>query len=132
MHFYRYIVPSPIRDEHGRRVILYFSSMCNEAHVNYFVNLFYFLDNFDPYKYSSEDMARIHMLTYETLINDEINQILGFTHIAEAKGVSMAHITLWSPTEFATIMKWGEVSTQNNVPNFKLVIFVLFFSNRCQ
>lgn len=49
------------------------------------------------------------MITYETLMNDEVNQVLGFTHIADVKGINMSHITLWSPTEFATIVKWGEV-----------------------
>lgn len=77
-------------------------------------------------------MARIHMLTYETLINDEINQILGFSHIAEAKGVSMAHITLWSPTEFATIMKWGEVNRNRNFLFSIQLITSDFFSNRFQ
>lgn len=54
-------------------------------------------------------MARVHMITYETLMRDEINQVLGFTHVADAKGVSMSHVTLWNPTEFATLTKWGEV-----------------------
>lgn len=55
-------------------------------------------------------MARVHMITYETLMNDEVNQVLGFAHFADAKGITMSHVTLWSPTEFATIVKWGEVN----------------------
>lgn len=58
-------------------------------------------------------MTQVHLLTYETLINDEENQVLGFTHIGDGKSVNMAHVTLWSPTEFATIIKWGEVSGCN-------------------
>lgn len=54
-------------------------------------------------------MARIHAITYETLMNDEENQVLGITHIGDGKGVTLGHVTMWSPTEFATVVKWGEV-----------------------
>ncbi|XP_039286268.1 alpha-tocopherol transfer protein-like [Nilaparvata lugens] len=87
-----YIFASPIRDSQGRRVIIGIAN------------------NFNPYKYSNEDMAKAHLVTYETLLEDEESQIMGFTHFGDLKGVSAAHITLWGPTEFATVIKWGEQS----------------------
>jgi hypothetical protein len=50
------------------------------------------------------------MVTYEALMDDEESQVLGFTHVGDIRSVSMAHVSLWSPTEFATIFKWGEVN----------------------
>lgn len=55
-------------------------------------------------------MAKAHLVTYETLLEEEESQIMGFTHFGDLKGVTAAHITLWTPTEFATVMKWGEAS----------------------
>lgn len=45
-----------------------------------------FLGNFNIDQCTSYDMSRAHMLTYETLIDDESNQILGFTHVGDAAG----------------------------------------------
>lgn len=55
-------------------------------------------------------MAKLHLMTYETLLEDEENQVMGFTHVADVKGVTAAHVTLWPPAEFATAFRWGEVS----------------------
>jgi hypothetical protein len=63
----------------------------------------------DPYKFSCSDMAKAHVLTYEALLEDEVNQVYGFSHVSDLAGVSAAHVTLWSPSEFATAVKWGEV-----------------------
>lgn len=54
-------------------------------------------------------MARVHAITYETLIEHEENQILGFNHVGDGDGASPAYISIWSITEFATLLKWGEV-----------------------
>lgn len=69
-----------------------------------------FTDNFDPYKYTNREMAKLHLMTYETLLEDEENQVMGFTHVADVKGVTAAHVTLWNPAEFTTAFRWGEVS----------------------
>ncbi|GLV32188.1 Cellular retinaldehyde binding protein [Carabus blaptoides fortunei] len=87
-----YLFTSPFRDSNGRRVTI----ACG--------------GNFDPYKFTSADMTRVHAITYETLMNDEENQVLGITHIGDGKGVTLGHVTMWSPTEFATVVKWGEQS----------------------
>lgn len=54
-------------------------------------------------------MARAHTITYETLVADEENQILGVNHVGDLEGVSAAMITMWSINEFATLVRWGEV-----------------------
>nr|CAD7395013.1 unnamed protein product [Timema cristinae] len=87
-----YIVVSPKRDKQGRRVIITTAG------------------RFDPYKFKNVDMAKAHMITYEACLDDEQTQIAGFTHVGDVADVSAAFITLWSPTEFSTIVKWGEQS----------------------
>ncbi|KFB50755.1 AGAP005553-PA-like protein [Anopheles sinensis] len=87
-----YLFPSPIRDKHGRRVIIGFAN------------------HFNPTEHTSSDMARLHFITYETLMEDPENQICGFVHIGDFKGISTAHIACWNPTDFLRIMKWGEQS----------------------
>ncbi|KAG8263329.1 hypothetical protein J6590_035167 [Homalodisca vitripennis] len=87
-----YIFASPVRDRNGRRVVVSIAQ------------------NFDPYKFTNSDMSKAHMITYETLLEDEECQVMGFTHVGDAKGVSAAHITLWSPIEFSNLIRWGEQS----------------------
>ena len=65
---------------------------------------------FDPHKHNNSDMAKVHMITYEVLTEDEESQVMGFTHIADISHASPAHATIWSPTEFSTMVKWGEVT----------------------
>lgn len=57
--FLSYLIPLPQRDDQGRKVIL----SC--------------IAKFDPYKYSSVDMAKIHSIIVESLLDDEENQITG-------------------------------------------------------
>uniref|UniRef100_A0A069DTA5 Putative phosphatidylinositol transfer protein sec14 n=1 Tax=Panstrongylus megistus TaxID=65343 RepID=A0A069DTA5_9HEMI len=87
-----YLFPSPVRDKKGRRVIIGMAA------------------NFDPQQYNCEDMAKVHMLTYEALLEEEDTQVFGFTHFGDFRTMSTAHVMLWSPTVFATIFKWGEQS----------------------
>ncbi|CAB0001981.1 unnamed protein product [Nesidiocoris tenuis] len=87
-----YMFPSPVRDKYGRRVILY-----NAGPL-------------DPHKYDCVAQAKVHMITYETLLEDEDNQVFGFHHIGDVKAGQAAHITMWSVTEIATVFKWGEQS----------------------
>ncbi|KAL5291353.1 hypothetical protein ACFFRR_010637 [Megaselia abdita] len=87
-----YIFASPIRDKHGRRVVI-MSAKC-----------------INPKIHTSHDQAKSHFITYETLMEDTETQILGLTHIADFSGVTTAHVTNWNPTEFARVFKWGEQS----------------------
>lgn len=54
-------------------------------------------------------MCRVHTLIYESLLEDPLDQICGFTHVGDGGGVTGAHVTAWNPTDFARLMKWGEV-----------------------
>ncbi|XP_046397395.1 alpha-tocopherol transfer protein-like [Ischnura elegans] len=85
-----YLFALPQRDKLGRRVI--------------FANA----GKLDPYKYHNTDMAKAHLVTYETLLEDEDNQVLGFNHVTDLKGVCAAQMTLWSPSELGAIIKLGE------------------------
>uniref|UniRef100_A0A2S2QH58 Clavesin-2 n=1 Tax=Sipha flava TaxID=143950 RepID=A0A2S2QH58_9HEMI len=87
-----YMFVSPFRDNHGRRVIIGSAK------------------GFDLQKFTSKDLGLTHMVTYETLLNDEVNQVMGFTHIGDLASISPAYITLFTPNEFATLIKWGEVT----------------------
>lgn len=71
---------------------------------------FTFTENFDLHKYSNKDLAITHAITYETLMFDEVTQVMGVTHFGDLSSISPAYITLFSPSEFATIIKWGEVN----------------------
>lgn len=60
-------------------------------------------------KYTKVEMSKAHCITYETLLEDEENQIMGVTHFADIKGVTMSHIAMWPPVELATCLRIGEV-----------------------
>ncbi|XP_014206648.1 clavesin-2-like [Copidosoma floridanum] len=85
-----YIFAVPGRDHLGRRVIVARPGV------------------FDPYKFTNADMCKIHGITYESLMEDEENQIRGFVHFADGAGVSFPHLTLFTPKEAVRIVKNGE------------------------
>ncbi|KAL1518035.1 hypothetical protein ABEB36_001721 [Hypothenemus hampei] len=87
-----YIVVSPVRDNNGRRVVIYNTS------------------KFDPKKYSGMHLAKAHAIVYETLLAEEDNQILGVTHVADLRGVNPSFFTLFSASDFGYLIKWGEQS----------------------
>lgn len=107
-----YLVPSPIRDKHGRKVIIGFAS--KKSSFNHLFTMSNsnpnILENFDPEEHTSSDMSRTHFITYETLLEDPENQIMGFVHVGDFQGVTTSHIACWNPTDFLRIMKWGEQS----------------------
>ena len=76
-----YIFVLPERDQHGRRVI--FSRAAA----------------FDPTKYTTSDMMRAHVMTFETLLANEENQVRGFTYVFDEKAVSWSHLSIWTPSE---------------------------------
>lgn len=76
-----YIFALPDRDAHGRRVIFSKASA------------------FDPSRFTTSDMMRMHIMTFETLLNDEENQVRGFTYVMDEKAVSWNQISLWTPSE---------------------------------
>ncbi|XP_031356525.1 clavesin-2-like [Photinus pyralis] len=87
-----YTFPSPFRDKNGRRVVLTV------------------LKKFNTSLFTSTDMARAHTITYETMMDDEETQVLGFNHVIDIAGASPSIITMWPPNEFATLVKWADQS----------------------
>ncbi|XP_075228778.1 alpha-tocopherol transfer protein-like [Lycorma delicatula] len=85
-----YLFAVPKRDSHGRRIIIARPGQ------------------FDPHKYINADMCRIHGIVYETLMEDEENQVKGFVHFNDGVGVSFPHLTLFTPKEAVRITKNGE------------------------
>ena len=49
------------------------------------------------------------MLTYETVLCDEITQITRVVHYGDIKNIQPSVITLVPPSEFYRIIKWSEV-----------------------
>lgn len=54
-------------------------------------------------------MCRIHGIAYETLMEDEENQVRGYVHFADGQGVGFAYLTLFTIKEAVRIVKNGEV-----------------------
>lgn len=86
---------------------------------------------FDPYKYTNADMLRVHGITYETLMEDEMNQIHGYIHFADGAGVGFHYLTLFTPKEAARIVKNGEVSFCNKT-NCKTPWFLGYRASKCE
>lgn len=55
-------------------------------------------------------MCHIHAITYETLMEDEENQVTGYVHFADGEGFGYSMLTLFTPREAVRIVKNGEVS----------------------
>ncbi|XP_033191707.1 clavesin-2 [Bombus vancouverensis nearcticus] len=88
-----YLIPLMQRDRHGRRVILSCAG------------------RFDPYKYTSAQMARAHSLVVESLMDDEENQVRGYTHINDESGLTMGHLSAWSLTDIRNMLRCIQNST---------------------
>lgn len=72
-------------------------------------------------------MCRMHGVTYETLMEDQENQVHGYVHYTDAAGMSLQQLTLFTPREAIRIVKNGEVNFEIKKYNIlKLKIFYLF------
>lgn len=49
-------------------------------------------------------------MVYETLMEDEENQIRGYVHIVDCTGVNLPYMTLFTPKEAVRIIKNAEVT----------------------
>ncbi|KAM7358519.1 clavesin-1 isoform 2-T3 [Cochliomyia hominivorax] len=88
-----YLVPLPQRDEQGRQVIFSVAA------------------KFDPYKFTSVQMARIHSLICEALLDDEASQVAGYVYVNDESGMNMGFVSLWSLTDLRSIIKCIQNST---------------------
>lgn len=71
----------------------------------------YFLGRFDPCKFSSIHMARVHSMVVESLMDDEENQIRGYTHLNDESGLTMSHLSAWSFTDIRNMLRCIQNST---------------------
>ncbi|XP_037939129.1 clavesin-1 [Teleopsis dalmanni] len=88
-----YLVPLPERDELGRQII------------------FSVAGKFDPYKYTSAQMTRVHSLICEALLDDEDSQVAGYVYVNDESGMNMGFVSLWSITDLRSIVKCIQNST---------------------
>ncbi|XP_014603285.1 PREDICTED: clavesin-1-like [Polistes canadensis] len=89
-----YILPLFKRDKYGRQVILFNS------------------ERIDSYKYKSEQLVKAHSLVMEALLDDEENQVRGFTYIINESGINMGHISMWSLIDVRKLLN----CVQNGMP----------------
>jgi len=68
-----------------------------------------FTARFDPYKYTSVHMTRCHSLVVECLMDDEENQIRGYSYCNDESGLTMGHISLWSLSDIRKILRCIQV-----------------------
>ncbi|CAL4112114.1 unnamed protein product [Meganyctiphanes norvegica] len=78
-----YFFALPERDDYGRRIF------------------FSVAGSIDPTKDTAADMMRIMQLGFESLLEDEENQVRGFTYIFDERNVGFDIISLWTPQEVA-------------------------------
>lgn len=88
-----YLVPLLERDDHGRQVILSCAG------------------KFDINKFTSAQMARAHSLVCEVLLDDEENQVAGYTHVNDESGLTMGILGLWSLVDLKNMLKCIQNST---------------------
>lgn len=81
-----YIFVLPERDPEGRRVV------------------FSIARNLDPARHSNSDAMRAHILTFEALLQEQENQIRGFTYIFDCSGLTLSHLSIWTPQEAGKII----------------------------
>lgn len=77
-------------------------------------------------------MCRMHGVTYETLMEDQENQIRGFVHYTDAAGMCLQQLTLFTPREAVRIVKNGEVLKicfeKHNILKLKLYNLFLYIN----
>jgi len=78
-----YFFALPERDDYGRRIFFSVAGCI------------------DPTKDTAADMMRIMQLGFESLLEDEENQVRGFTYIFDEHNVGFNIISLWTPQEVA-------------------------------
>ena len=85
-----------------------------------------FAGNIDPDIHTSESVMKAIMVVFESLLEDEENQIRGFSHLLDESGITVSHLVLWNPSEITRLVQACEVSsvpvTMNSVvANFQRI-----------
>jgi len=81
-----YIFVLPERDRAGRRVVW---SVARAL---------------DPARHNTSHVLRAHIATFETLLHDEENQIRGFSYVFDCTGLTLAHLSIWTPAECSRVL----------------------------
>ncbi|CAB4065287.1 unnamed protein product [Lepeophtheirus salmonis] len=76
-----YLFALPGKDEVGRTVI--YSKACA----------------MDASQFTSSDVIRVHILFYESLLEEPENQIYGLSYILDERDTNWSHISVWTPSE---------------------------------
>lgn len=63
----------------------------------------------DPTRFNASDQMRSMQVGFESLLEDEENQVRGFTYIFDEKELGLAIITLWTPSEVSKAFQCCEV-----------------------
>lgn len=91
-----YLVPLLERDADGRQLILSCAG------------------KFDTYRFTSAQMARVHSLVCESLLDDEESQVAGYTHVNDESGMSMGLLSLWTLTDLKNMLGCIQVRLSNS------------------
>lgn len=60
-------------------------------------------------EFTDAELIRAHFIAYETLLESDENQILGFVHVICPQGALLSKIgALKNPVDSLRIFKWGE------------------------
>lgn len=79
--------------------------------AEYLANVELFLvDTVNYTKPTDSDTMRAMVMTFEALLEEEYNQVRGFTYIFDFKGVGLTTVSIWSPSEFQKAFSISEVS----------------------
>lgn len=75
-------------------------------------------------------MIKIHGITYESLLEDEENQIHGFVHVIDSSGMGFHYLTIFTPHEAYRIGKNLEVGCDNRTMslsdfNYHLILEII-------
>jgi len=70
---------------------------------------FLYLGVLNPHKHKNTDLLRLHGIAYETILENDDDQVNGVVHFVDGAGVSFPFLTLFTPREAIRVAKNGEV-----------------------
>ncbi|CAO1439552.1 unnamed protein product [Diamesa serratosioi] len=88
-----YLLVLPNRDSKGRKVLMFRASIVDPS-----------------IKTCGYDTLIVNTSTFETLLEDEENQIRGIVHIADLGGAGMSHFTVFPPQKYYRMAKNTEIT----------------------
>ena len=83
------------------------------------------------FRFSSADVMRAHLLTFEALLMEEECQINGVTYIFDEDGVNLSHVGMWTPSDVTRAFKCSEKAIplrhrQINFVNMPWSMYLIF------